>query len=53
MTEVTKWYCFLCLREHDVIDGVVQCDEQPYSPQLTEEEFRKIHEWVKNNPIDF
>lgn len=45
-----QWFCMLCMKHHDIVDGVVQCDAPPSKP-LTPEQIRTALDWARDHPI--
>lgn len=50
MTDVRKWFCIRCFKDHDIIDGVVQCDA-PRLKSMTVEQTLQAMQWAMDNPI--
>ncbi len=46
-----KWFCMRCLADHDIVDGVVQCDWKPSGEPITAEQVQAALDWALSNPI--
>ena len=50
MTDL-RWFCFRCLKNHDVVNGEVICDAPPHKP-MTGEQMRQAVKWALDHPIE-
>jgi hypothetical protein len=46
-----KWMCLTCMKEHDIVNGAVQCPMTRSKLQLTPEQIRAALDWSRDNPI--
>lgn len=46
-----RWFCFRCLKNHGVVDGVVKCDA-PRAEPMTGEQMRAAVQWAMDHPIE-
>jgi hypothetical protein len=51
MADDRQWFCMRCLKHHDIVDGVVQCDAGPWKP-LTPEQIRAALDWASTHDIE-
>ena len=51
MSDALKWFCFRCLKNHEVVSGEVKCDAPPRVP-MTSEQMRKAVQWALDHPIE-
>jgi len=46
-----QWFCMYCMKHHDIVAGVIQCDTPRQANELRGEDIRKAWEWAKEHPI--